>query len=292
MGKERKRQRKRTKAARRLSRNMKKNKKDNPEEKKTGKKQKKTGEKQKQKRPDESKETAVGIAQRNGRQDTCFTDLVAKTKKFNKAQVEFRLANRIESWGKLMKNKKNNSASTFSDALEAMNEATGNGTGCEGDSSSLAEAKAVREKLANCSVSAGANCDEGNLAIAIDATKVSTCKDTLETFAKDFKKCLTGNDSAATCSCVQGLTNPSDDCLNFKDMHDGVKAQKEKCTKGSAEGSFGDCRKQERMAAKFGNKCKKACPAGGGGGDTMTTSTPARSQRMNLLRRLNQKIFN
>ena len=30
------------------------------------------------------------------RQDTCFTDLVAKTKKFNKAQVEFRLANRIE----------------------------------------------------------------------------------------------------------------------------------------------------------------------------------------------------
>jgi len=290
--KERRRQRKRTKAARRgkfTSRNQKKTKKEQ-EEKKTGKKQKQTG-KNPNKRPDESKETAVGIAQRNGRQDTCFTDLVAKTKKFNKAQVEFRLANRIESWGKLMKNKKNNSASTFSDALEAMNEATGNGTGCEGDSSSLAEAKAVREKLANCSVSAGANCDEGNLAIAIDATKVSTCKDTLETFAKDFKKCLTGNDSAATCSCVQGLTNPSDDCLNFKDMHDGVKAQKEKCTKGSAEGSFGDCRKQERMAAKFGNKCKKACP-GGGGGDTMTTSTPARSQRMNLLRRLNQKIFN
>merc|ERR1712037_1016680 len=156
-----------------------------------------------------------------GRQDTCFTDMVAKTKKFNKAQVEFRLAKRVESWGKLMKNKKNNSASTFSDALEAMNEATGNGMSCDGDSSSLAEAKAVREKLANCSVSAGANCDEGNLAIAIDATKVSTCKDTLETFAKDFKKCLTGNDSAATCSCVQGLTNPSDDCLNFKDMHDG-----------------------------------------------------------------------
>jgi len=286
--KERKRQRKRTKAARKFSR---KQKVDKPEKKKK-KKNIKTGEnpKKQQEKPGQSQETAVGIAQRNGRQDTCFTDLVAKTKKFNKAQVEFRLANRIESWGKLMKNKKNNSASTFSDALEAMNEATGNGTGCEGDSSSLAEAKAVREKLANCSVSAGANCDEGNLAIAIDATKVSTCKDTLETFAKDFKKCLTGNDSAATCSCVQGLTNPSDDCLNFKDMHDGVKAQKEKCTKGSAEGSFGDCRKQERMAAKFGNKCKKACP-GGGGGDTMTTSTPARSQRMNLLRRLNQKIF-
>merc|ERR1711936_1210670 len=113
----------------------------------------------------------------SGRQDTCFADLVAKTKKFNKAQVEFRLAKRVESWGKLMENKKGNAASTFAGALEAMNDATGNGTGCDGDSASLAEAKAVREKLANCSVSAGANCDEGNLAIAIDATKVSTCKD-------------------------------------------------------------------------------------------------------------------
>merc|ERR1719234_1026729 len=44
----------------------------------------------------------------SGRNTTgqCFTDMVAKTKKFNKAQVEFRLAKRIESWGKLMKNKK------------------------------------------------------------------------------------------------------------------------------------------------------------------------------------------
>ena len=33
------------------------------------------------------------------------------------------------SWGKLMKNKKTNAASTFADALEAMNDATGNGTG-------------------------------------------------------------------------------------------------------------------------------------------------------------------
>merc|ERR1711936_1472608 len=84
-----------------------------------------------------------------GRQDQCFTDMVAKTKKFNKAQVEFRLAKRVESWGKLMKNKKSNSASTFADALESMNEATGNGTGCDGDSASLEEAKKVQAKLAN-----------------------------------------------------------------------------------------------------------------------------------------------
>merc|ERR1711994_64751 len=221
----------------------------------------------------------------SGRQDTCFADLVAKTKKFNKAQVEFRLAKRVESWGKLMKNKKSNAASTFADALEAMNDATGNGTGCDGDSASLEEAKKVQAKLANCSTSAGDNCDEGKLATPINSTLVSSCKDTLEAFAKDFKDCLTKSSDAEICSCAQGLTNPGDECLDFKTMHDGVKAQKEKCTKGSEEGSFGDCRKQERMAAKFGNKCKQSCPGG-----SVTTMAPARSQRMKLLRRLNQKL--
>merc|ERR1711963_1339122 len=221
----------------------------------------------------------------SGRQDTCFADLVAKTKKFNKAQVEFRLAKRVESWGKLMKNKKSNAASTFADALEAMNDATGNGTGCDGDSASLEEAKKVQAKLANCSTSAGDNCDEGKLATPINSTLVSSCKDTLEAFAKDFKDCLTKSSDAEICSCAQGLTNPGDECLDFKAMHDGVKAQKEKCTKGSEEGSFGDCRKQERMAAKFGNKCKQSCPGG-----SVTTMAPARSQRMKLLRRLNQKL--
>jgi len=224
----------------------------------------------------------------SGRNTTgqCFTDMVAKTKKFNKAQVEFRLAKRIESWGKLMKNKKENSNSTFSDSLDAINEATGNGTGCDGDSSSLAEAKKVQAKLANCTASAGDNCDEGKLSIPINATKVSSCKTILEAFAKDFKVCLTKSGDATICSCIQGLTNPSSDCLNFKAMHDGVKAQKDKCTKGTEEGSFGDCRKQERMAAKFGNKCKKSCPGGG----SVTTQAPAASQRMKLLRRLNQKL--
>lgn len=184
-----------------------------------------------------------------------------------------------------MKNKKSNAASTFADALEAMNDATGNGTGCDGDSASLEEAKKVQAKLANCSTSAGDNCDEGKLATPINSTLVSSCKDTLEAFAKDFKDCLTKSSDAEICSCAQGLTNPGDECLDFKAMHDGVKAQKEKCTKGSEEGSFGDCRKQERMAAKFGNKCKQSCPGG-----SVTTMAPARSQRMKLLRRLNQKL--
>merc|ERR1712227_37466 len=254
-------------------------------EKKTGKKLSQNKRERKVRKQNSMKRQGGRISGRNTTGDTCFADLVAKTKKFNKAQVEYRLCKRVQTWGKLMRNKKNNSASTFADALEAMNDATGNGTGCDGDSASLAEAKEVQAKLANCSVSAGDNCDEGKLATPIDSTLVSTCKDTLEAFAKDFKDCLTKSSDAEICSCAQGLTNPGDECLDFKAMHDGVKAQKEKCTKGSEEGSFGDCRKQERMAAKFGNKCKQSCPGG-----SVTTMAPARSQRMKLLRRLNQKL--
>merc|ERR1712055_1185668 len=253
----------------------------------TAKKQKKKGGRKNRghKKGEKKEPLRTSSTSGNGRQDQCFTDMVAKTKKFNKAQVEFRLAKRIKSWGKLMKNKKSNSASTFNDALEAMNDATEKGKSCDGDSSSLAEAKKVREKLANCATTARDNCDEGKLSIPINSTLVSSCNATLGTFAKDFKECLTKSTDAEICTCVQGLTNPGSECLNFKAMHDGVKSQKEKCTKGSEEGSFGDCRKQERMAAKFGNKCKQSCPGG-----SVTTMAPARSQRMKLLRRLNQKL--
>merc|ERR1711899_525051 len=41
------------------------------------------------------------IRGRNTTGDTCFADLVAKTKKFNKAQVEYRLCKRVQTWGKL-----------------------------------------------------------------------------------------------------------------------------------------------------------------------------------------------
>jgi len=274
-------------------RKKKKNDKKGKQKKNTSDKKKKSKKKSKKRKKVSQKVKGLdgarsSSASGSGRNTTgqCFTDMVAKTKKFNRAQVEFRLTKRIETWGKLMKNKKNNSASTFSDALDAMNDATGNGTGCDGDSSSLAEAKKVQAKLANCSASAGDNCDEGKLSIPINSTQVSSCKTTLEAFAKDFKECLTKSGDATICSCIQGLTNPSSDCLNFKAMHDGVKAQKEKCTKGTEEGSFGDCRKQERMAAKFGNKCKKSCSGPG----SVTTQAPAASQRMKLLRRLNQKL--
>merc|ERR1711970_91533 len=93
---------------------------------KTDKKRRQKSKQAKKGQAQDVKGSRSSSANGSGRNTTgqCFTDMVAKTKKFNKAQVEFRLTKRIETWSKLMKNKKNNSASTFSDALDAMNDAT------------------------------------------------------------------------------------------------------------------------------------------------------------------------
>merc|ERR1711962_1436981 len=86
-----------------------------PNLKNENKKKLKAGRRQK----GEARSSSRSARGRNTTGDTCFADLVAKTKKFNKAQVEYGLCKRVQTWGKLMKNKKNNSASTFADALEA-----------------------------------------------------------------------------------------------------------------------------------------------------------------------------
>jgi len=216
--------------------------------------------------------------------DQCFIDLVTKTKKFNKAQSEHRLAKRIISWGKLMKNKKESSASTFNDSLEAIDGATNGGKGCDGDASMKEDSKKVHEKLKNCATTAGANCDEGKLSTPINATLLTSCNTTLDTFTKAFKACLIKSTAAEQCSCVQGLADPEATCLDFKSLNTAVKKQKDSCTKGTSEGSFGDCRKAEREAAKFTGKCKKSC------GGSMTTMAPG--GRRDLLRRLGHMKFN
>merc|ERR1712032_1592963 len=89
---------------------MGKQKKNTSNKKRKSKKKSKKGKKvsQKVKGLDGARSSSASGSGRNTT-GQCFTDMVAKTKKFNKAQVEFRLTKRIETWGKLMKNKKNNS---------------------------------------------------------------------------------------------------------------------------------------------------------------------------------------
>ena len=73
--------------------NPKKTAKDNKKRQNTGTLDEK---KNKNKRIRKTQENLKKTKKKPELQDQCFWDMVAKTKKFNKAQVEFRLANRVE----------------------------------------------------------------------------------------------------------------------------------------------------------------------------------------------------
>merc|ERR1712209_35417 len=72
--------------------------------KKAGKKLSQNKRERKVRKQNSMKRQGGRISGRNTTGDTCFADLVAKTKKFNKAQVEYRLCKRVQTWGKLMRN--------------------------------------------------------------------------------------------------------------------------------------------------------------------------------------------
>lgn len=213
---------------------------------------------------------------------TCFADLIKKLQKFNAAQTNYRMVTRIKNWNTLLKNKKDTSKDAFKDSLEAMEESTGGGKECGGGAMDK-ESKEVFDKLKDCAKTASANCDTSNMTKPVDDALLTKCEPLLKAFTTGFKDCLTKSTEAEQCSCVQGLTDPEKDCLAWKDVNLAMKEQKQKCTKGDKAGSFGDCRKQERLAAKFGNKCKVACKKPG-----MTTTKAPPSGRFNALNNLKQ----
>lgn len=225
---------------------------------------------------------------RNGKatKNTCLLkDHVTAIKKFSRASSELKSLNKINNFRKQMKGKKESANDTFADSAAAIKESMGGGKSCEGSAADLSAAKEVHDKLANCSMSAGANCDEKAAGAAINETALTSCNQTLVAFTTGFKKCYTGVGAQdKVCTCMAALVIPGDDCMDFAPTAKKIKAQKLKCTKGTQPGSFGDCRKQERMAAKYGNKCKKSCATS----PAMTTSAPG--GRVNMLRQLNQKM--
>jgi len=251
--------------------------------KKKCRKSKNNGRTNKKKRFRKGKKKGSPISKiQGGRQTSCnSTALILKMKRFNKIQTEARLAKRITGFATQMANKKNTSSTTFDDSLTAINESTNGGKSC-GSGNSSAEEKAVYDKLKNCSKTAAAACNAGNSSVTVDTSLAETCAATSEKFVKDFKNCLT--DVSKACACVLALTEPESKCLDFKSMSDALKEQKQRCTKGTNPGSFGDCRKQERMAAKFANKCKHT-PC------SMTTASPSgrrRDFRFNFEKLLNK----
>ena len=182
----------------------------------------------------------------------CFKTLCEKSKKFNLYQTQLRKAKRVESWVEQMDKKKAKAPTTFQNASDAIQASTSNGTQCEsgaiGD-----EAKTANEKLQKCKSTAVEKCSSSKIE-GLDTAKITECKPKLQAYVDAYKECL----KKCECSCFTGLALVDDSCTKFSDMETKTKTAKNKCTKQSEDGSFGDCRKQERVVAHYGNKCK-AC---------------------------------
>ena len=119
------------------------------------------------------------------KQDTCYADLLAKTKKFVLYFYQSQKLNRITSWVKLAQNKKAKALSTFSPARDALGTSTNQGTSCAGNSSALGAANTTYTTLVSCNTTASTICD-----VSLNATSdtlVTSCTTALATYIADFR---------------------------------------------------------------------------------------------------------
>jgi len=197
--------------------------------------------------------------------------MVARIKKFNRYQNEYRKVLRIERFANLAQGKKTKAATTFENAISAMKSQTNSGASCS-NASAQTDAVANYNNLKDCATTAAALCDV-KLDTA-DQANVDTCKPLLKKYIDDFTACLQSD-----CACFQALTNLDSTCENFQALNDDTKDKKDKCVKSSTSGSFGACRAAEREAAYRGPQCGCNCPA-----SSATTVAPTgRNMRRDML---------
>merc|ERR1711874_446933 len=203
---------------------------------------------------------------------TCDGANINSLKKFRTNRNQLRKAKRIQTFVRQMDKKKEKALTTFKNASEAIQEATINITLCNGGS--VPEVvKVAAETLASCNTTASELCDTSTIP-ELNMTLVEECIPLLQATQDAYVKCLTDCD----CSCFTSVPVISESCIKFTTMENNTKTAKRKCTNPSEEGSFGDCRAQERVVAYYGVKCVTYPMT------TMTTKAP--SNQTSVLRRL------
>merc|ERR1711874_479973 len=203
---------------------------------------------------------------------TCDGANINSLKKFRTNRNQLRKAKRIQTFVRQMDKKKEKALTTFKNASEAIQEATINITLCNGGS--VPEVvKVAAETPASCNTTASELCDTSTIP-ELNMTLVEECIPLLQATQDAYVKCLTDCD----CSCFTSVPVISESCIKFTTMENNTKTAKRKCTNPSEEGSFGDCRAQERVVAYYGVKCVTYPMT------TMTTKAP--SNQTSVLRRL------
>ena len=115
----------------------------------------------------------------------CFTNLCAKSKKFNLYQTQMRIANRIQTWVELMDKKKEKAITTFKNASNAIKSSTTNGDQCDGGAIPN-DAKVAYETLQLCNTTATEACSSSNIT-GLNTTLVTECIPKLKIYVDAYK---------------------------------------------------------------------------------------------------------
>jgi len=158
--------------------------------------------------------------------------------------------------GNLAKGKADKAKTTFNKAVMAIKGATLDCTACVGNRSEQEEAIQTCKTLSNCSKSAYDLCAAAEITDNPTLALLKECNNTFVMWQVKYQSALTSQ----SCSDIKNLPSvgncPDTDWAALDKKHQKLFKM---CVKPSTPGSFGDCRKNERMAAYLGYDCGK-CP--------------------------------
>jgi len=154
--------------------------------------------------------------------------------------------------GDLAKGKAKKAKTTFAKAVKAIRGATFDCTACVGNRSEQEEAIKTCKTLSNCSTSAADLCAAAELKDNPSEALLKKCNNTFQEWRTKYEMALISQ----SCSDIKNLPSvgncPDTDWAALDKNHQVLF---KKCVKPNTPGSFGDCRKNERMAAYLSYDC-------------------------------------
>jgi len=197
---------------------------------------------------------------RNNQRQTSDTvpaaDVAAVFAEYRKGTNRLRQVKRIVKWISQIQKKETKAGTEFTEAAQALDEATNTGADCNGSLANSTVGKEVLE-FNNCTASALASCAPKNYA-NVNESEAKNCIDILELSVNSTKAWLS-DPKTSTYPPVY----PDQTCVDFaKDKEPIVKTARENCIGTTNTGSFGQCSGILKKAAGLIKTCGKIEPNG------------------------------
>jgi len=220
--------------------------------------------------------------------DCCTSDWIQAGKDILKYSSYMRIINRMLRKDKIAKAKKGK-AMSFDKAVKAIEGATDDCRTCTGNTAEQKVATETCTTLSKCSTSVSKLCEDAELDIYQPGLKdlLDSCNEQAKEYEKEYRIAL----QTGLCSSIKNLPSV-EKCrnINWKTAEPDYMKVFVKCTKPSTPGSFGDCRKNERMAAYLSYDCGK-CPNSESLAVVTTASSGRRQKRLSQFSNLLNRNF-